>query len=47
MTNKEYRQAMREAKKEYKQWLKDLKTGRLMVRKEAAKIRKATLSKNN
>jgi len=43
MTNKEYKQAMKEAKKEFNDWLKDNKRARALVKKAATKIRKATL----
>jgi hypothetical protein len=44
MTNTKYKEAMKAAKKEYNQWLKDNKMARALVKKEAAKIRKATLT---
>lgn len=44
MTNSEYKQIMKEAKAEFKLWLKDAKAARALIKKEAAKIRKATLT---
>lgn len=43
MTNAEYKQIMKEAKKEFNEWLKDNKKARALIKKEATKIRKATL----
>jgi hypothetical protein len=43
MTNSEYKDAMKAAQKEFNQWLKDSKVARALVKKEASKIRKATL----
>ena len=44
MTRTEYKQIMKEAKAEFKLWLKDNKAARALIKKEAAKIRKATLT---
>jgi len=44
MTTAEYRAVMKEAKKEFNDWLKENKKVRLRVKREAAKIRKATLT---
>lgn len=44
MTKSEYNQIMKECIREYKQWLKDSKVARALVKKEATKIRKATLT---
>jgi hypothetical protein len=43
MTNAEYKQIMKEAKKEFNDWLKENKKERARVKKAALKIRKATL----
>ena len=43
MTNAEYKKLMKEAKKEFNEWLRDNKRARALVKKEATKIRKATL----
>ncbi len=43
MTNAEYKKVMKEAKQEFKEWLSDNKKARAIVKKEATKIRKATL----
>jgi hypothetical protein len=47
MTNAEYKQVMKEAKKEFKDWLADNKRTRGRVKKAATKIRKATLKARN
>lgn len=43
MTEAEYKQIMKEAKKEFNEWLKDNKRARALIKKKGQKIRKATL----
>jgi hypothetical protein len=43
MTNSEYKAIMKEAVKEFNDWLKENKRSRLRVKKAATKIRMATL----
>ncbi len=44
MTRTEYKLIMKEAKKEFNDWLKDNKKARALVKKAATKIRMATLA---
>jgi len=44
MTNSEYKAIMKEAKKEFNDWLKENKRDRAITKKLGLKIRKATLT---
>ena len=44
MTNSEYKAIMKEAKKEFNEWLKENKRDRAITKKLGLKIRKATLT---
>jgi hypothetical protein len=47
MTDAEYKQVMKEAKKEFNDWLKDNKKARALIKKASAKIRKKNLAQRS